>query len=83
MKTKILDIIQWSSCIFGVTLNQLDDLLSITLGFISILFSILIGIVNIIIKIKEIKADGKITKEELEDLKSTINKTKEDIKNDK
>lgn len=79
MKTKILDGIQYTTCILGITLNQMDDLLSIILSIVSIILCFISGGITIALKLKQMMADKKITKEELEDLKNTIEDVKGEI----
>ena len=58
---------------------SLADIYSI-LGIISFLVSIISGIVVIVLKIKNASADGKITKEEIEDIEKSIENLEDKLK---
>lgn len=57
----------------------MDDLLSIILSGISIVLCLISGFLTIGLKIKHILSDGKITEEEIKDLKDTVDNVKKEI----
>lgn len=66
-----LDISQWA--LIGISLTNVKDVLNIIL----LVVSIGVGILSILLKLKQYTKDGKLDKEELED----INKDVDDLKN--
>lgn len=75
MTEKITDLLTWSGCILGLTLQDVQALAAI----ICIAISIISSIVNIIIKFKNALKDRKVTVDELEDIKIELDDLKHNI----
>lgn len=75
MSEKITDLFTWGGCILGLTLQDVQALAAI----ICIAISIISSIINIIIKFKNALKDGKVTVDELEDIKSELDDLKHNI----
>ena len=57
----------------GLSVNELQAIISIIVTIAGFIISVLIPlIIKLVKKIKEAKADGKITKEEADDIASTV-----------
>ena len=57
----------------SMSMNELQSLISIIITISGFIISVLIPLVmKLVKKIKEAKADGKITKDEIEDITSTV-----------
>lgn len=77
MKTDLLDSIQYITCILGVSMANMEEILSMAL----LVLSIVLALINIILKLVNALKDGKLDKDEIkeitqdvEDLKDNINK---------
>lgn len=75
MTEKITDLLTWGGCILGLTLQDVQALAAI----ICIAISIISSIINIIIKFKNALKDGKVTGDELEDIKNELDDLKHNI----
>ena len=75
MTEKITDLLTWGGCILGLTLQDIQALAAI----ICITISIISSLINIIIKFKNALKDGKLTVDELEDIKSELDDLKHNI----
>ena len=75
MTEKITDLLTWGGCILGLTLQDIQALAAI----ICIAISIISSLINIIIKFKNALKDGKMTADELEDIKSELDDLKHTI----
>ena len=75
MTEKITDLLTWGGCILGLTLQDVQALAAI----ICIAISIISSIVNIVIKFKNALKDGKVTVDELEDIKNELDDLKHNI----
>lgn len=75
MTEKITDLLTWGGCILGLTLQDVQALAAI----ICITISIISSVINIIIKFKNALKDGKMTTDELEDIKSELDDLKHNI----
>lgn len=75
MTEKITDLLTWGGCILGLTLQDIQAFAAI----ICITISIISSVVNIIIKFKNALKDGKLTADELEDIKSELDDLKHNI----
>ncbi len=67
----------------GITLSvtELQGIISIIITILGFIISVMIPcIVKIVNKVKQIKADGKVTAEEVQDLKNTTKEVVEEIK---
>lgn len=75
MSEKITDLLTWGGCILGLTLQDVQALAAI----ICITISIVSSLINIIIKFKNALKDGKMTADELEDIKNELDDLKHNI----
>lgn len=75
MTEKITDLLTWGGCILGLTLQDVQALAAI----ICITISIVSSLINIIIKFKNALKDGKVTVDELEDIKNELDDLKHNI----
>lgn len=75
MTEKITDLLTWGGCILGLTLQDVQALAAI----ICITISIISSLINIIIKFKNALKDGKVTADELEDIKNELDDLKHNI----
>lgn len=75
MSEKITDLLTWGGCILGLTLQDVQALAAI----ICIAISIISSVINIIIKFKNALKDGKVTGDELEDIKNELDDLKHNI----
>ena len=75
MTEKITDLLTWGGCILGLTLQDVQALAAI----ICITISIISSLINIIIKLKNALKDGKMTADELEDIKNVLDDLKHNI----
>lgn len=75
MTEKITDLLTWCGCILGLTLQDVQALAAI----ICITISIISSLINIIIKFKNALKDGKVTGDELEDIKNELDDLKHNI----
>lgn len=75
MTEKITDLLTWGGCILGLTLQDVQALAAI----ICITISIVSSLINIIIKFKNALKDGKMTADELEDIKNELDDLKHNI----
>lgn len=75
MNEKITDLLTWGGCILGLTLQDVQALAAI----ICITISIISSLINIIIKFKNALKDGKVTADELEDIKNELDDLKHNI----
>lgn len=70
-----LDVAHYLTLILGITLSEVETVLSI----ICLLLSIGFGIFGIVLKYKKYIADGKLDKKEIEDLLKDVNELKDKI----
>lgn len=75
MTEKITDLLTWGGCILGLTLQDVQALAAI----ICITISIISSLINIVIKFKNALKDGKVTVDELEDIKNELDDLKHNI----
>lgn len=80
-KSKIFDYISWVGLFLGFSLADWEHIIYIIIGLISLLTTIVSGIISIIIKIKHSLKDGKITEEELKDIKDEVDNLSESVEN--
>lgn len=76
---RLLDAVSWFGLLLGFSLADFEHIIYIIIGLISLLTTVVSGVVSIVIKIKKAAADGKITDEEIEDIKGSINDFKEEV----
>ena len=70
------------SCIgpmLGFSLADCEHIVHIIIGLISLTTTIVSGIISIVIKIKHSLKDGKITEDELNEIKDEVDKFKENV----
>ena len=80
-KSKIFDLISWIGLILGFSLADWEHLIYIIIGLISLATTIISGIISIIIKVKHSLKDGKITDDELKDIKNEVNNLGQSVEN--
>lgn len=77
MKTDLLDSAQYMTCILGVSLANMETILSLTL----LVLSIILALINIVLKVIKALKDKKIDDNELKDIINDVEKLKEEIDN--
>ena len=82
-KSKIFDLISWIGLILGFSLADWEHIVYIIIGLISLTTTIVSGIISIVIKIKHSLKDGKITEDELNEIKDEVDKFKENVNNER
>lgn len=80
-KSKLFDLISWVGLILGFSLADWEHLLYIIIGLISLATTIISGIISIVIKVKHSLKDGKITDEELNEIKDEVNNFGQSVEN--
>ena len=80
-KSKIFDLISWIGLILGFSLADWEHLIYIIIGLISLATTIISGIISIVIKVKHSLKDGKITGDELKDIKDEVDNLSESVEN--
>lgn len=79
MKELTTYVLHYFSLILGISISEVETILSI----ICLLFSISMALLTIILKLKTYLQDGKLDKEELEDLTGDIKKIQDKIEEGK
>lgn len=82
-KSKVFDYISWIGLILGFSLADWEHIVYIIIGLISLATTIVSGIISIVIKIKHSLKDGKITEDELNEIKGEVDKFKENVNNER
>ena len=82
-KSKIFDYISWIGLVLGFSLADWEHIVYIIIGLISLATTIVSGIISIVIKIKHSLKDGKITEDELNEIKGEVDKFKENVNNER
>lgn len=82
-KSKVFDYISWIGLILGFSLADWEHIVYIIIGLISLTTTIVSGIISIVIKIKHSLKDGKITEDELNEIKGEVDKFKENVNNER
>ena len=82
-KSKIFDYISWIGLVLGFSLADWEHIVYIIIGLISLATTIVSGIISIVIKIKHSLNDGKITEDELNEIKDEVDKFKENVNNER
>ena len=82
-KSKIFDLISWVGLLLGFSLADWEHIVYIIIGLISLTTTIVSGIISIVIKIKHSLKDGKITEDELNEIKDEVDKFKENVNNER
>ena len=82
-KSKVFDLISWVGLILGFSLADWEHIVYIIIGLISLATTIVSGIISIVIKIKHSLKDGKITEDELNEIKGEVDKFKENVNNER
>lgn len=82
-KSKVFDYISWIGLILGFSLADWEHIVYIIIGLISLTTTIISGIISIVIKIKHSLKDGKITEDELNEIKGEVDKFKENVNNER
>ena len=82
-KSKVFDYISWIGLILGFSLADWEHIVYIIIGLISLTTTIVSGIISIVIKIKHSLKDGKITEDELNEIKDEVDKFKENVNNER
>ena len=82
-KSKVFDYISWIGLVLGVSLADWEHIVYIIIGLISLTTTIISGIISIVIKIKHSLKDGKITEDELNEIKGEVDKFKENVNNER
>ena len=80
-KSKLFDLISWVGLILGFSLADWEHLIYIIIGLISLATTIISGIISIVIKVKHSLKDGKITDEELNEIKDEVNNFGQSVEN--
>ena len=82
-KSKVFDLISWVGLFLGFSLADWEHIVYIIIGLISLTTTIISGIISIVIKIKHSLKDGKITEDELNEIKGEVDKFKENVNNER
>lgn len=82
-KSKVFDYISWIGLVLGFSLADWEHIVYIIVGLISLATTIVSGIISIVIKIKHSLKDGKITEDELNEIKGEVDKFKENVNNER
>lgn len=82
-KSKVFDYISWIGLVLGFSLADWEHIVYIIIGLISLATTIVSGIISIVIKIKHSLKDGKITENELNEIKGEVDKFKENVNNER
>ena len=82
-KSKVFDLISWVGLLLGFSLADWEHVIYIIIGLISLVTTIISGIISIVIKIKHSLKDGKITEDELNEIKDEVDKFKENVNNER
>lgn len=82
-KSKVFDYISWIGLILGFSLADWEHIVYIIIGLISLTTTIVSGIISIVIKIKHSLKDGKISEDELNEIKGEVDKFKENVNNER
>ena len=82
-KSKVFDLISWVGLLLGFSLADWEHIVYIIIGLISLTTTIVSGIISIVIKIKHSLKDGKITEDELNEIKDEVDKFKENVNNER
>ena len=82
-KSKVFDLISWVGLFLGFSLADWEHIVYIIIGLISLTTTIVSGIISIVIKIKHSLKDGKITEDELNEIKGEVDKFKENVNNER
>ena len=82
-KSKVFDYISWVGLVLGFSLADWEHIVYIIIGLISLATTIVSGIISIVIKIKHSLKDGKITEDELNEIKGEVDKFKENVNNER
>ena len=82
-KSKVFDLISWFGLLLGFSLADWEHVIYIIIGLISLVTTIISGIISIVIKIKHSLMDGKITEDELNEIKDEVDKFKENVNNER
>lgn len=82
-KSKIFDLISWVGLFLGFSLADWEHIVYIIIGLISLTTTVVSGIISIVIKIKHSLKDGKITEDELNEIKGEVDKFKENVNNER
>lgn len=80
-KSKLFDLISWVGLILGFSLADWEHLVYIIIGLISLATTIISGIISIVIKVKHSLKDGKITDDELKDIKNEVDNLGQSVEN--
>lgn len=80
---RISSAVCYLSGALGLTITQdVSDVLGIILTIVSIVSMVVCLIINLISRIKKASSDGKITAEEIEEIRNEIEKTRKEIENE-
>lgn len=82
-KSKVFDYISWIGLVLGFSLADWEHIVYIIIGLISLTTTVVSGIISIVIKIKHSLKDGKITEDELNEIKGEVDKFKENVNNER
>ena len=82
-KSKVFDLISWVGLVLGFSLADWEHIVYIIIGLISLATTIVSGIISIVIKIKHSLNDGKITEDELNEIKDEVDEFKENVNNER
>lgn len=82
-KSKVFDLISWVGLLLGFSLADWEHIVYIIIGLISLTTTIVSGIISIVIKINHSLKDGKITEDELNEIKDEVDKFKENVNNER
>lgn len=77
--SKILDISEAITLVLGISLMDIESILSICIMAVSLI----VGVINLVFKIINASKDGKITDEEKKGILEELEKMKEDIEENK